>query len=83
MNAMIVHADCGAEVVPVDGQLCERMMRQVDGGAGALGMAVVEHLCRDYVAWYQPADQRDPLAVDVPDGWVPRRELAERYAPAA
>lgn len=81
MRGMIVHEDCGAEVVLVDGKLCERVMRRA--GAGALGMVVVEHVCRDYVAWHRPADRRDPLTVDVRDGWVPRRELAERYAPAA
>lgn len=83
MRGMIVHDDCGAEVVQVDGQLCERKMRQVDPDAGALGFRVVRHVCRDYVAWHRPADQRDPWSVDVPDGWVPRQQLAERYAPAA
>lgn len=83
MRGMIVHADCGAEVVAVDGKLCDRLMRQVDAGAGALGMAVVRHVCRDYVAWHSPADQRDHWSVDVPDGWVPRSQRAGRYAPAA
>lgn len=81
MRGMVVHADCGAEVVPVGGKLCERVMRRA--GVGALGMVVVEHVCRDYVAWHGPADQRDPWSVDVADGWVPRRRRAERYAPAA
>ncbi len=83
MRGMIVHPDCGAEVVDVGGQLCDRVMRQVDQGAGALGMIVVRHACRDYVAWHRPADQRDPWSVDMPGGWVPRQQMAERYAPAA
>jgi hypothetical protein len=83
MRGMLMHADCGAEVVSVDGQLCERLMRQSAPGAGALGMSVVRHVCRDYVAWHQPADQRDHSLVDVADGWVPRSQLAQRYAPAA
>jgi hypothetical protein len=31
------------------------------------------HQCRDYIAWHQPPDRRDPLVVDVPDGWRPRK----------
>jgi hypothetical protein len=81
VTAVIVHADCGAEVVAVDGRLCERVMRRA--GLGVDGMMPIEHVCRDYVAWHQPSDQRDPWSVDVVDGWVSRRQRAERYAPAA
>jgi hypothetical protein len=81
VTGLVVHADCGAEVVLVDGKLFERVMRR--SGLGADGMVAIEHLCRDYVAWHRPADERDPWSVDVPDGWVPRQLRAERYAPAA
>jgi len=52
------HPDCGAPVELVPGRVLDP-----DGGT---------HLCRDYVSWHGPADQRDPFVVDVPAGWVPR-----------
>jgi hypothetical protein len=46
------HPDCGqlVEVLP-DGSV-----EDLDGD---------EHLCRDYLAWYGPADGRDPAGLDV------------------
>jgi hypothetical protein len=73
---------CGAEVVlqwisPDQSlQSFERIMRFVPGE----GWTAVEHLCRDYLAWHRPADQRDVNTLDVPDGWKPRRELAPAVA---
>lgn len=51
------HRDCGALVVMP--------------GAYLLDLDGREHLCRDYLSWYGPPDRRDPLVVDVPDGWRP------------
>lgn len=51
------HADCGAPV-----RLAAGAVSDPDGAP---------HLCCDYVAWHQPADTRDPGAVDVAGGWQP------------
>jgi len=55
------HEDCGAPVELGAGRVLDP-----DGGT---------HLCRDYVSWYGPADQRDPFVVDVAVGWAPRVRL--------
>ncbi len=59
---------CGVPVAPVvvSGPGCEQSF-ELDTGAA------VPHYCRDYLAWHQPADRRDPHTVDVPHGWRPSR----------
>jgi hypothetical protein len=54
-----VHDECGAPVAVWAGRITDP-----DGG---------EHQCRDYLAWHQPPDRRDPDLLDVADGWKPRR----------
>jgi hypothetical protein len=62
-----LHDDCGAEVLDAGGQLWTWVM--LPRADGMLGL--VEHLCRDYVAWRR-LDRRDVWSMDVPGGWQPR-----------
>lgn len=57
MVTVVVHEDCG-ELVE-----CSPLGVAEPGGG--------DHACRDYVAWHAPVDRRDPMEVDVPDGWLP------------
>jgi len=60
VSAPVPHDQCG-ELVVLDGD----EVLDVAGG---------QHLCRDYLAWHQPADPRHPSDLDVPRGWRPRSQ---------
>lgn len=79
-----MHEPCGAEVVMVPVQFVpeattagmwpvpvpfERLLRATPAG----GLGLVQHHCRDYRAWYEPADTDDIDSRDVAGGWQPAR----------
>lgn len=79
---MVVHEDCGAEVVAVGGVWCERLMHW--DGSGVFGVVPVVHVCRDFVAWHRPADRRDLDVLVWPGGeWRPRLRPAVPVGVAA
>ena len=87
MIAVELCEGCGAEVVPGREQdtgepaVFERLMVRVGGE-----LLLKEHLCRDYIAWHQPADPRDPWDLELPPlDWRMRvrQRVAERLPWAA